>query len=92
MEQYGLKQALYLDVDVDLYTSTLQLLTWAFEFGIANVGTLIGYDDWWADVCYFKPKGVTNSMDSGEGRAHREIAEKFKVFVNITKFKIKLSC
>ncbi|KAK3235442.1 hypothetical protein CYMTET_54336 [Cymbomonas tetramitiformis] len=43
--------ALYVDIDCDLHTSTVQSLDWMFREGLIQVGTLIGYDDWWVVPC-----------------------------------------
>lgn len=62
-------QALFIDIDCDLYISTFQALDWIFKHKIASHGTLIGYDDW----C------LTNLGTAGESRAHNEISLKYKV-------------
>ena len=43
--------ASYIDVDCDIYTGSIQALEWAFRSGVAQVGTVIGYDDWWVMPC-----------------------------------------
>ncbi|KAK3265311.1 hypothetical protein CYMTET_25993 [Cymbomonas tetramitiformis] len=43
--------ALYVDIDCDLYISTVHSLDWMFREGLIQVGTLIGYDDWWVVPC-----------------------------------------
>lgn len=42
----GMRKALYVDVDVDLYSSALTALDWLFGQGLVVPGTIIGYDDW----------------------------------------------
>ena len=71
-----LKPAAYVDIDVDLYSSAKEVLGFLFANKIATVGTLIGYDDWIVHGC---SKGgiFLHPLDSGEGRAHAEIAERF---------------
>ncbi|CAE7820071.1 unnamed protein product [Symbiodinium sp. CCMP2456] len=59
------RPALYVDIDVDLYSSTYQALEWLAQFGLLVPGTIIGYDDW-----------VTGG-ENGEQRAHKDILEKF---------------
>lgn len=47
----GMLPAAYLDIDCDLYSSAYQALDWAFAHSVAQVGTVIGYDDWWVFAC-----------------------------------------
>lgn len=68
--------AVYIDVDVDLYISSVQALDFMFKMGLARVGTLIGYDDWWVIPCSLN---TTDVFDTGEGRAHFEITHKYGV-------------
>lgn len=65
----GLRPALYIDIDCDLYVSTYQALDFMFAHDLATTGTYIGYDDW----------GDTREWTEGESRAHKEIAEKYGV-------------
>ena len=51
VRQLGKKIAKYVDVDVDLYSSALEVLTFMFESGLVVPGTVIGYDDWWSGPC-----------------------------------------
>ena len=76
----GLRPAAYIDVDVDLFISTKQLLMWIFENQLAAPGTIIGYDDWWLNACS-RGGDRESPLDSGEGKAHAEIAEEFGVAV-----------
>jgi hypothetical protein len=62
----------------DLYVSTREALHWMFASGLAKRGTLIGYDDWWASPCSRGGHHV-HALETGEGRAHVEIATEFKV-------------
>ena len=68
--------ATYIDIDCDLYESSAVALDWVFRVGIAVPGTIIGYDDWWVMSC---ANGRGHPGDSGEGRAHKEIAKKYGV-------------
>mmetsp|Transcript_141016 Transcript_141016/g.450214 ORF Transcript_141016/g.450214 Transcript_141016/m.450214 type:complete len:363 (+) Transcript_141016:78-1166(+) len=77
-DQRGMSEAIYIDIDADLYTSTYQALDWAFRSGVARPGTLIGYDDFWTNPCS-KGGETLSPLDIGEGRAHKEIAEKYGV-------------
>eukprot|EP00242_Pyramimonas_sp_CCMP2087_P016691 CAMPEP_0198209096 /NCGR_PEP_ID=MMETSP1445-20131203/12414_1 /TAXON_ID=36898 /ORGANISM="Pyramimonas sp., Strain CCMP2087" /LENGTH=295 /DNA_ID=CAMNT_0043882733 /DNA_START=710 /DNA_END=1597 /DNA_ORIENTATION=- len=69
IQERAMKPAAFIDIDCDLYISTIQALDWAFANGIATVGTLIGYDDF----C------LSDLETDGESRAHFEVAKKFKV-------------
>ena len=62
----GMRPAMYIDVDVDLYRSSMDALRWVFANGIAVVGTVIGYDDW-------------SIKDGGEQKAHAQIEREFNV-------------
>lgn len=71
----GMRPAFYLDVDADLYTSSYQALDWAFQSGVVRRGTLVGYDDFWTNPCS-KGGETLSPLATGEGRAHREVAER----------------
>ena len=60
--------ALLVDVDVDLYSSTVQCLSWLFEHKILRPGSLVRYDDW-------RQIGQRH----GEARAHHEVSQKYNV-------------
>jgi hypothetical protein len=76
VHERGMRPAQYIGIDCDLYESTQVVLDWAFRAGIAIVGTLIGYDDFWVIPCV---DGESHPLASGEGRAHREISQKYDV-------------
>ena len=61
------KPAAYVDIDADLYNSTLEVLDFLFAHSLIRPGTIIGYDDW----------GDTDLWTAGESRAHKEIMEKY---------------
>src|SRR5690606_37039829 len=63
------KPAAYVDIDADLYNSTMDVLSFLFSHKLIRPGTLIGYDDW----------GDTELWTAGESRAHKEIMEKYDV-------------
>jgi hypothetical protein len=77
-DEKKMKPALYLDMDADLYSSTLDALDWAFQNQLVVPGTLIGYDDWWVNPCS-KGGEDLSPLETGEGKAHREIADKYSV-------------
>lgn len=61
------RPAAYVDIDGDLYSSTLDGLDFLLKHGLIRPGTLIGYDDW----------GDTDIWTAGESRAHKEMLEKY---------------
>ena len=70
-----MQPALYVDVDADLYISSIQLLDWLFcsDLMVASPtnGTLVRYDDW----------GGPTRVDKlvGERRAHLEVSIRHRV-------------
>lgn len=77
-EAKQMRPAQYIDIDCDLYVSSAQALDWIFSNGIAVPGTLIGYDDWWVNPCS-KGGEQLQPLETGEGKAHAEIAHKYGV-------------
>lgn len=81
-KERGIFPARYIDIDADLYISTYEALDWVFMNGLATVGTVIGYDDFWVPPCVVTrdPKLTpVHPLEAGEGQAHRLIAEKYGV-------------
>ena len=58
--------ASYVDIDVDLYSSTVELWDFMLQNKLIQEGTIVYYDDW---------KG----LEYGEGRAHKEVCEKYGI-------------
>lgn len=58
--------ASYIDIDVDLYSSTIELWDFMITNKLVQKGTMVYYDDW---------KG----WNYGEGRAHMEVCEKYGI-------------
>lgn len=71
-EQLGLKKAIIVDIDCDIYSSAKTVLSWLFKHKLVDVGTYVYYDDWAGTPNY-------KTMGDGESRAHREITEQYKV-------------
>jgi len=65
------KPAMFVNIDVDLYRSTIEVLEWLFKNKLVEVGTVIRYDD-----VLFVPE------TTGELQAHKEICEKYSVTCN----------
>eukprot|EP00966_Prymnesium_polylepis_P003602 82265-Prymnesium_polylepis.1 len=70
-----MRPALYVDVDADLYISTIQCLEWLFCSGLMRAGsrngTVVRYDDWGG------PTGAHELV--GERRAHLEVTNRHSV-------------
>lgn len=61
-EKHKMTQAGYVNIDVDLYSSTKEVLNFCFDNGIIGVGTVIRYDDW-----------MSCGPQEGNQKAHSEI-------------------
>jgi hypothetical protein len=72
----GMRPAVYVDVDSDLYVSAAQALDWLFAQRLAVPGTVIGYDDWWVLPCI---KQDPRPLAYGEGKAHLDVARRHGV-------------
>ena len=81
--EFGMQPAKYVDIDVDLYSSTSQVLDFMFGSGLIRAGTLVGYDDWWSVPCrrgWGSSDGAPPSpLETGEGLAHAEAARRYGV-------------
>ena len=87
-QERGMRPALYVDIDVDIYISSYQALDWLCKHKLIRRGTIIGYDDWLWGLPGFKAHhgastvpgpakdGINtrrlSSLD-GEARAHEEV-------------------
>jgi len=69
VSRHEMKPAVYIDIDVDLYKSTILALDFLFRNNLIQVGTLIGYHDW----------GGLKEFTGGESLAHKELMKKFHV-------------
>ena len=67
-----LQPASYVDIDVDLYSSTITVLDFMFSNALIIPGTVIGYDDWGG------ARGFNWNL-AGESRAHKEMCDKWGV-------------
>ena len=65
----NLKVAAYIDIDVDLYSSTKDILEFMFENRLIARGTVIYFDDW----------GASEEYVSGESLAWKKATEKYNV-------------
>ena len=71
-------KAVYVDIDVDLYTSAKEALDFMLRNHLIVAGTVVGYDDWWVNPCS-RGGELLHPLNTSEGRAHREISEKYSV-------------
>ena len=71
--------AKYIDIDVDLYSSSLEVLRFLFRTGLVVPGTVIGYDDFSSFLCTPTAERVSSPLLAGEGLAHAQTAEEFGV-------------
>lgn len=76
-KKFKRKKAGLVHIDCDIYTSTLEVLEFLVTNNILADGALIVYDDWGA----WKQAHLEESQeyDVAEGRAHKEIAEKYNL-------------
>ena len=59
-------------------STTTSALEWLVVNGLLQPGALVGYDDFWVIPCnhYRVSKRVLSPLDSGEGKAHKEVSER----------------
>eukprot|EP00440_Ansanella_granifera_P057077 gb/GFBE01061873.1/.p1 GENE.gb/GFBE01061873.1/~~gb/GFBE01061873.1/.p1 ORF type:complete len:435 (+),score=52.01 gb/GFBE01061873.1/:1-1305(+) len=83
-EHFG--PAFYIDIDCDLHSSTYHALDFMLAHGLARVGTVIGYDDWWTIPCrkyHHAEKGKRtrhlSPLSVGEGLAHQQLSIKYNI-------------
>jgi hypothetical protein len=67
---FGLRPAMYVDVDVDQWIGTYQALDFMFRAKLMVVGTVVGYDDW----CESKEYAT---LGDGMALAHAQITTKY---------------
>ncbi len=72
VEKYDMRSAIFVDIDVDLYSSTISALNFMLSNNLILPGTIINYDD------YGGTPGWQNMID-GQSRAHRELTAKYNV-------------
>lgn len=67
------KPALYVDMDMDIYSPTKFALDYLVKNGIIVEGTILGYDDWGQNYPNY------DIYVCGESRAHKEVCEAFEI-------------
>ena len=77
-QRLGMRPAKYVDIDADLYVSSIDALRFLFLAKLIRPGTVIGFDDYSSFICGHKTSTtVTSPLTEGEGRAHAEAAREF---------------
>lgn len=71
IQKYNFKKAGYIDMDADIYQSTIDSLSWMFQNDLITPGTIIRYDDWPRRNSTFGEFPKTNFY--GQARAHHEL-------------------
>jgi len=76
-KEFGDSKIGLLHIDCDIYTSTMQVLEFIVKNKLLVDGSIVVYDDWGG----WRQAGLTEDQqyDIGEGRAHREICEKYNL-------------
>lgn len=71
ISRYNMGVAHYVDIDVDIYTSTVEVLDFLLQNKLMQPGTIVGFDD---------IGGVPVDFETaGEGRAWKEAREKYGI-------------
>jgi hypothetical protein len=76
VEKNTLVPALFIDMDVDIYSSAKEALEFLMSNNLIKVGTVINYDDWGGSP-------HNNQFKTGESRAHKEICDKYNLECSI---------
>ena len=69
----NMPKASFVDIDVDIYSSTFEALDWLAKHSLIGSETVISYDDWGGTPGHKK-------MLDGESRAHREVSENYGLY------------
>lgn len=83
VKKYNMNPAIYIDMDCDIYSSTVEALYFFYDNQLLQIGTIIGYDDWaMGDVDKFE-------YIAGQSRAHKEFCEKYNIkFERLDNYKL----
>lgn len=69
--------ALFVDMDVDIYTSTVQAMDWMLANRLIVAGSIVRYDDW--PTRNATTGRAAGTSDYGQARAHREVTERHRI-------------
>ena len=72
VKELDMQPASYVDLDADLYLSTIEALDFMFRNDLIQKGTVIGYDDGGGTPRW-------NTQEDGASKAHVEMCEKYNV-------------
>ena len=76
LRRHRFQPALLVDVDADMYVSTMQCLTWMFQNRLITAGTFVRYDDWPSCI---EPDPSKCPPVWGQELAHRHLTETFGI-------------
>lgn len=71
IKEKGLKKASFIDIDVDLYQSTIDVFDFMIQNDLIHDTCLVNFDDW----------GGVEEYTGGESKAFKEIIAKYKINV-----------
>ena len=77
LRQHAMQPALLVDLDVDIYLSTVQCLDWMFAHALIVPSTFVRYDDW--PYAIADSGAATGTTYYGQARAHYEATRKWRV-------------
>ena len=77
MRRYTFQPALLVDVDVDIYMSTVQCLDWMLSHQLLIPSSFVRYDDWPAATA--DDGEAAGTLFYGQARAHYEISRRHRV-------------
>lgn len=72
LKKFKLNPATYIDVDCDIYGSTIECLSFMINNNLIRKGTVIGFDDW-------KCTPDWENFSSGESRAWKELSMYYNI-------------
>ena len=84
LEKFGNKKIGLLHVDCDIYSATIEVLEYVIQNDLLCDGSLIIYDDWGA----YRAVGNADPHSVAEGRAHKEIVEKYNLNFELISTKV----
>ncbi len=83
IKNYNMKPASYIDMDCDIYSSTVEALDFFYDNKLLVKGTIIGYDDWsMGNIKKYEYK-------AGQSKAHQEFCIKNNItFKRLKNYKL----
>lgn len=65
----NMKKASFIDIDVDLYQSTIEIFDWFYDNDLMSDTVIVNFDDW----------GGVAEYTGGESKAFKDIIDKYKL-------------